>query len=157
MSAGPTLPDPAAVERRHAELTEQAAASGYLLTPDAAHAASLIETLERLNVERREEQERIWTEAQSVLHKRGLIGDLVLLVTGQDWHKGVIGIVAGRTNICGMTGWYIGRGISHGGVCQAGMGCRPGIWGDITGIPTGIGIPVICAGADCRTGIIQGK
>jgi ferredoxin-thioredoxin reductase catalytic subunit len=45
MSAGPTLPDPAAVERRHAELTEQAAASGYNLTPDAQFARDLVRGL----------------------------------------------------------------------------------------------------------------
>jgi single-stranded-DNA-specific exonuclease len=75
---------------------DAAKALELLMTPDPARAASLIETLERLNGERREEQERIWVEAQEVIHKRGLIGDLVMLVTGRDWHKGVIGIVAGR-------------------------------------------------------------
>lgn len=75
---------------------DAAKALELLMTPDPTRAASLVETLERLNGARREEQERIWQEATEAIKNRGLIRDLVMLVTGRDWHKGVIGIVAGR-------------------------------------------------------------
>jgi len=45
MSTQPSLPAPAAVAQRHAALAEQAAASGYHLTPDADFARDLVRGL----------------------------------------------------------------------------------------------------------------
>lgn len=67
-----------------------------LMTSDGARAQELVALLERLNDERRTEQERIWGEAMDSIRKQGLHADKVILVSGANWHKGVVGIVAGR-------------------------------------------------------------
>lgn len=67
-----------------------------LMTQDAARAQDLVAMLERLNDQRREEQERIWHEASDAIRVQGLSQDKVIVVFGSNWHKGVVGIVAGR-------------------------------------------------------------
>lgn len=67
-----------------------------LMTQDAARAQDLVATLERLNDQRKEEQERIWHEASDAIRVQGLADDKVIVVFGSNWHKGVVGIVAGR-------------------------------------------------------------
>jgi single-stranded-DNA-specific exonuclease len=74
------------------------AALALLLTDDAAEASRLAEQLEDLNRERQAVEERIlraataeidsWPEARR--RRRGYV------VAGEDWHEGVIGIVASR-------------------------------------------------------------
>jgi single-stranded-DNA-specific exonuclease len=67
-----------------------------LMTQDVARAQELVTMLERLNEQRREEQERIWHEASDAIKVQGLADDKVIVVFGSNWHKGVVGIVAGR-------------------------------------------------------------
>ncbi len=74
------------------------AALALLLTDDANEAKQLAEQLEDLNRERQAVEDRIlraataeiesWPEARR--HRRGFV------VAGEDWHEGVIGIVASR-------------------------------------------------------------
>ena len=79
-------------------------AAGRLGTPRLAfdllrctshdEAARIARELDAINTERRAEEERIFEvalgEAQAQAHRQGLV------VVGQDWHQGVIGIVASR-------------------------------------------------------------
>src|SRR5690606_23892273 len=56
---------------------------------------ALAEQLERLNSERREIEERVREEALAQAEARGLDAPLVW-AAGDDWHPGVVGIVAAR-------------------------------------------------------------
>ncbi len=75
---------------------DAAIALELLTTSDVQRAQDLVALLERLNDQRREEQERIWGEALISIQKQGLTGDKVIVVHGRDWHRGIVGIVAGR-------------------------------------------------------------
>jgi single-stranded-DNA-specific exonuclease len=75
---------------------DAAIALELLMTSDTQRAQEHVALLERLNDQRREEQERIWGEALQHIQKNGLSEDKVLVVHGRDWHRGVVGIVAGR-------------------------------------------------------------
>ena len=74
------------------------AALALLLTDDANEARSLAEQLEELNRERQAVEDRILRAATAEIeswpdvrrHRRGFV------VAGEDWHEGVIGIVASR-------------------------------------------------------------
>jgi single-stranded-DNA-specific exonuclease len=66
-------------------------------TRDAARAAELAQKLERLNRERRDTE----TAALIAIHQRleadnDLISDRLLVIDGQGWHRGIIGILASR-------------------------------------------------------------
>ncbi len=65
-----------------------------LRTKSHDEAARIAQKLDSVNTERRAEENRIvelaFAEAQNQLHRMGLV------VTGDDWHQGVIGIVASR-------------------------------------------------------------
>ncbi|HZU60496.1 MAG TPA: DHHA1 domain-containing protein, partial [Solirubrobacteraceae bacterium] len=64
------------------------------LTPDPARAGEIAAELDRLNAERRAIEERITWEAEAQV---AALGERpAYLLAGQDWHPGVIGIVASR-------------------------------------------------------------
>ncbi|MDX6719965.1 MAG: single-stranded-DNA-specific exonuclease [Solirubrobacteraceae bacterium] len=65
-----------------------------LLTTDDARAAQIADELDRLNAERRHTETRILFEAEAQVARAGERPAYVL--TGEGWHKGVIGIVASR-------------------------------------------------------------
>jgi single-stranded-DNA-specific exonuclease len=67
-----------------------------LLTRDPAHAALLAEKLECANRERQDEQQRILNEAVAQLSGRDLTEIYCLVLAGENWHSGVIGIVASK-------------------------------------------------------------
>jgi len=70
-----------------------------LLTADDARAAQIAEELDRLNAERRHTETRILFEADAQVAERQRSGPgepAAYVLAGQDWHKGVIGIVASR-------------------------------------------------------------
>lgn len=67
-----------------------------LVTTDEGEAIRLSEQLDRLNRERREIEARIGDEALEQLRGISLHEVWGLVVHGQDWHHGVIGLVAGR-------------------------------------------------------------
>ena len=80
----------AAGRMEHAELAVQ-----LFLTEDESEAAELAETLCRLNRERQETELEIYREASSRLRgKKKREGAIVL--AGENWHQGVVGIVASR-------------------------------------------------------------
>jgi single-stranded-DNA-specific exonuclease len=64
-------------------------------TRDAARAAELAAKLERLNRERRDTEAVALTAIEALL-ATDLSGDRLLVVDGQGWHRGVIGILASR-------------------------------------------------------------
>lgn len=69
-----------------------------LSTDDAAEAAELAAELHALNLERREVEKQVTDAAVRKVEAAGHHSDdrAVVVVAGDDWHPGVIGIVAGR-------------------------------------------------------------
>lgn len=69
-----------------------------LSTDDAEEAQALAEELDALNLSRRDVERQVAEEAaQSIERRHAAPGDLpVIVVSGEGWHPGVIGIVAGR-------------------------------------------------------------
>ena len=65
-----------------------------LTTEDAAEAQAIAEELDRLNEERRTIEGGVQAEAEAASLGKG--NRAVAVVSGQGWHPGVIGIVAGR-------------------------------------------------------------
>jgi single-stranded-DNA-specific exonuclease len=65
-----------------------------LLTHDAGRAAQIADELDRLNAERRHTEQRILFDAEAQVAQLGERSAYVL--AGENWHKGVIGIVASR-------------------------------------------------------------
>ena len=64
-----------------------------LLAPDMDSALPLAMRLDRANRERQEEEERVLNEARSIAEA---LDNPVLVIAGEDWHPGVLGIVASR-------------------------------------------------------------
>ena len=70
-------------------------AVSLLVCDDPAEAASLAESLDRRNSKRKEIEERIRTEAVSMVEADGgPAGDPALVLCSPGWHRGVLGIVA---------------------------------------------------------------
>lgn len=67
-----------------------------LLTTDRVEAMALAERLDGVNRQRQEVEAGILDAALREAEARAEAGDAALLVTGADWHPGVVGIVAGR-------------------------------------------------------------
>jgi single-stranded-DNA-specific exonuclease len=68
-----------------------------LSTDDPLEAAALAEELDSLNTERKAVEAAVVEEAAAVLERGNFNTDApVIVVAGEDWHPGVIGIVAGR-------------------------------------------------------------
>ncbi|CAN5182134.1 single-stranded-DNA-specific exonuclease RecJ [soil metagenome] len=69
-----------------------------LSTDDPVEARALAEELDALNVARREVEREVTEQAQSRVEHLGHHddGSAVVVVAGDDWHPGVVGIVAGR-------------------------------------------------------------
>ncbi|WP_421731563.1 single-stranded-DNA-specific exonuclease RecJ [Brevundimonas sp.] len=69
-----------------------------LSTDDAAEARMLAAELDALNIARREVEREVTEQAQRRVEATGAHADgsAVVVVAGEDWHPGVVGIVAGR-------------------------------------------------------------
>ncbi|WP_309999467.1 single-stranded-DNA-specific exonuclease RecJ [Caulobacter segnis] len=68
-----------------------------LSTDDPLEARALAEELDSLNTERKAVEAAVVEEAAAMLERGNLDPDApVIVVAGEDWHPGVIGIVAGR-------------------------------------------------------------
>ena len=68
-----------------------------VLCEDEDRAAELAHRLTEINVSRQETEQEIVKAAQELLDREpGLLEDRVILLWGQNWHPGVIGIVASR-------------------------------------------------------------
>ncbi len=72
------------------------AALELLLTEDRRKAADYAAELSRLNIERRDEEERIFKESRMQAEEQVEAGRMGLVLYSRDWHPGVIGIVASR-------------------------------------------------------------
>jgi single-stranded-DNA-specific exonuclease len=77
-------------------IADASACVELLTTRDGRRARELAEELDRLNTERRDMQGRILDEALEQAATRDPAGDGIVVVDGEDWHRGVLGIVAGR-------------------------------------------------------------
>ncbi|MCX7780578.1 MAG: single-stranded-DNA-specific exonuclease RecJ [Negativicutes bacterium] len=67
-----------------------------LTTSDPVRAKQLAQSLEAENYQRQAMEKRILEAAEQEIVEARLINDKVLIVAGEDWHPGVIGIVASR-------------------------------------------------------------
>lgn len=68
-----------------------------LLTEDEEEASALALEIEGENAKRREVEEKIFSEALSIINTtQKYQHDRVIIVDGDNWHHGVIGIVASR-------------------------------------------------------------
>ncbi len=67
-----------------------------LLSENFHEAAALAEQLEKFNAERQKTEQTILEEAVHIIEKENLAYDRVIVVKGDNWHKGVVGIVASR-------------------------------------------------------------
>ncbi|HEX8232621.1 MAG TPA: single-stranded-DNA-specific exonuclease RecJ [Caulobacteraceae bacterium] len=67
-----------------------------LSTDDPEEAAALAEELDALNASRKEVERQVFEEAVARIESENRRHDPVLLVAGEGWHPGVVGIVAGR-------------------------------------------------------------
>ncbi len=74
------------------------AAVRLLLTNDPAEAKVLAEQLDAANTERKRLEQAAVTEAMAQVETHDFVGKRMLFVRGMGWHKGVIGLVAGRLN-----------------------------------------------------------
>lgn len=75
---------------------EAAPAVRLLLTRDEAEAEALARTLDELNTLRKQTEREILAQAQEQAAAFDFVQNRLLCVTGDDWHTGVIGLVAGR-------------------------------------------------------------
>jgi single-stranded-DNA-specific exonuclease len=67
-----------------------------LLTDDKEEAAKLARALETLNARRQEMDQQILASAEAALAAQGSEDDRAIVLAAEDWHPGVIGIVASR-------------------------------------------------------------
>jgi len=67
-----------------------------LTTDDPARAYEIARALETLNTERKELVSQILQEAEERIEQQQLAGHPVIVVSGERWHTGVLGIVAAR-------------------------------------------------------------
>lgn len=67
-----------------------------LSSEDPEEVAALAEELDALNASRKEVERQVCEEAVARIEAEGRRDDPVLLVAGEGWHPGVVGIVAGR-------------------------------------------------------------
>jgi len=75
---------------------DAAIALELMLETDPERALDIARRIEALNLQRREEQERIFAEAIERVTAEGAEERPVIVVSGEGWHKGIVGIVAGR-------------------------------------------------------------
>ena len=67
-----------------------------LLTQDRARADSIAAELDQVNRERQGIEEKIYQEAKGMIERDGLLARRSIILSSDEWHPGVIGIVASR-------------------------------------------------------------
>ncbi|RYG78389.1 single-stranded-DNA-specific exonuclease RecJ, partial [bacterium] len=77
-------------------IDEPGIALQLLLTKDEDEAAHLAVIVEEKNTERRAIQKEICDAALQIVEEQGLHENLVLMVRGPQWHKGIVGLAASR-------------------------------------------------------------
>ncbi len=76
-------------------LDDAGKALDLLLTRDPAEAAELAATLEHWNRQRQSEEQRVVREARTLVTRRSSLPP-ILIAWDEGWHRGVVGIAAGR-------------------------------------------------------------
>lgn len=77
-------------------LDDAALSLQLLLEEDEHRAQEIADELEAINKHRREEQDRIMAIAHERIAAEGLAEAPVIVLDGDDWHSGIIGLIAGR-------------------------------------------------------------
>lgn len=77
-------------------IDDAAMALKLLLETEDGPAITLAQEIDKINTERREEQNRILQEAIALVEEQEAQHRNVIVIAKEDWHSGVIGIVAGR-------------------------------------------------------------
>ncbi|MBI2841950.1 MAG: single-stranded-DNA-specific exonuclease RecJ [Armatimonadetes bacterium] len=77
-------------------MDDAAIALQLLITNDEAEAEELVEVLEQHNQNRQEVQSKIFDEAIAQLEQRDLESLRAIVLSGEDWNSGVVGIVANK-------------------------------------------------------------
>jgi single-stranded-DNA-specific exonuclease len=77
-------------------IDDAALALKLLLSAEAEEADAIAEEIEAVNVARKAEQSRVMEEAAARAESDGAHRRNVLVVAGEGWHSGIVGIVAGR-------------------------------------------------------------
>lgn len=67
-----------------------------LLTEDVGEAQQLAKTLDMHNQNRQSEQQKILIEVEQMIEENAMHQDPLILVHGNDWHTGIVGIIAGK-------------------------------------------------------------
>lgn len=67
-----------------------------LLCDDYEDAEAIAEEINRMNALRQKTETDIFAQASAMLAESGMINDRIIVVDGEGWHQGVIGIVAAR-------------------------------------------------------------
>ena len=68
-----------------------------LLTEDDIAAEQTAQVINSMNTERQQTETSIFASAVSMINSEtGIINDKIIVVDGEGWHQGVIGIVAAR-------------------------------------------------------------
>lgn len=75
---------------------DAARAAELLLTDDDEMAIGLASVLNNENIRRQSLEKQILTEAAEIVEKKGYKHNRVIVVSGENWHGGVLGIVASR-------------------------------------------------------------
>ena len=75
---------------------DAARAAELLLTDDDETALGLASVLNNENIRRQSLEKQIFAEAVDIVEKKGYKHNRVLVVAGENWHGGVLGIVASR-------------------------------------------------------------
>ena len=67
-----------------------------LISDESDLAMRLAEEINDENASRQETEKEIYRQAQSIIQAQGLYRNRVIVVAGEDWHHGIVGIVASR-------------------------------------------------------------
>ncbi len=77
-------------------ISDAAEALELLLSSDENHAREIAESLDDRNTERQRIEEQVLTEALEMIERRGGKVPSAIVIAGEGWHEGVVGIVASR-------------------------------------------------------------
>lgn len=77
-------------------LADAAVAYRLLITRDEVEARNLAQLLDNTNQERKEMQRLLVEEVKEIIERDGLSDRNVIVVAGEGWPKGIVGIVAGK-------------------------------------------------------------
>lgn len=77
-------------------IQDAALALRLLLSNDPAEAQPIADEIEAVNQERRDEQDRLAEEAIAAVIESGQADRNVIIIASENWHPGIIGIVAGK-------------------------------------------------------------